>query len=614
MPRNKLFSKLFSSPVSTVTYSIGLYETLELSRKFKYPSRLRLIDSQTVVGCLIGEGFNILNDKCVPCDIMEYETTKTDFGVVIPTCAKFEKVLESHCLMDQFETDSKYVQSRLSQLNVSLNVQHDMFNTTGRAGFNKKSDASSASSMIDYSFLYEQRMFKLKMANFEDYVENGIKFKSQFVSAVRKLPENYEKNDSGNRNKFERFFNQFGHFIVTAAYGGGSIETKVTSQHGSNTMSFEEVKACLSASFSGGLFNADGVLRPDSLDMEAKSKTMLSKSTVRWCGGSHDLHVKDTITNQDKMSKWKLSLGVNPTMLTSEMCLEPISTVISCVDPKKDTASYDALQDLLGGEFKLLASREREREEENKKREEEAKRRAEKAKTRKDAVQPPDPPSSTCFPASTIVYIKDVNGNIKKKKMSDLFIGDRVQACDTKSRRVIYSEVIMFAHRDPGVKQVNYMKIVLEDASNIVLSSNHLIMSGERMKATMARNIKVDHMLFITNEEGLISSKKVVAIEEIIGSGVFCPITKEGNVVVNNILASCYASVNDQAFFHGLFKVSAQNVAHLGLLPMRVLHKFRVKWVSQSAEEDEFVHPYVRWLCKLKLPWMDGEQHLPPVS
>ena len=73
----------------------------------------------------------------------------------------------------------------------------------------------------------------------------------------------------------------------------------------------------------------------------------------------------------------------------------------------------------------------------------------------------------------------------------------------------------MFAHLDPGVEHVNYLKIMLEDTSNIVLSSNHLIMSGERMKATMARNIDVDHMLFTVNEEGVISSKKVIAIEEI---------------------------------------------------------------------------------------------------
>ena len=542
----------------------------------------------------------------------------TDFGIVIPTCAKFEKVLETRSFMDQFEDDNEYVQSRLSKLNVSFDVEHSVFKMGARAGFNRKSNASSDSSVTEYSFLHEERMFELKMANFKEYIKKGIEFTSDFVSAVDELPESYDKNDSANRSKFKRFFNRFGHFIVTAAYGGGSIETKITSQqHGSDAMSFREVKACWSASFSGGLFNAGGEdSGSDSLNMEAKSKTMLSQSTVHWCGGSRDLHMKDTITDPDKMSKWKLSLGENPTMLSTEMCLEPISTAIWCLDPKKDTASYDALNDLLGGKFQLLASREREKEEnirreEAKKQAEEANTReeekAEEANTRAKSIQNPDDSGGGCFPSNAIVYIKDVNGNMKKKQMGELSIGERVQACDAKSRRLIYSEVIMFAHRDPGVELVNYLKIMLEDASSIVLSSNHLIISGERMKATMARNIEVDHMLFTINEEGVISSKKVVAVKEIIDSGVFCPITKEGNVVVNNILASCYASVNDQAFFHGLFKVSAQNVAHLGLLPMRVLHKFRVKWVSQSAGKDEFVHPYIRWLCKLKLPWMDGE-------
>ena len=161
----------------------------------------------------------------------------------------------------------------------------------------------------------------------KEYVQKGIQFTRDFVSAVDELPESYEKNDSANRNEFEKFFNQFGHFIVTAAYGGGSIETKVIrQQYGSDAMSFEEVKACLSASFSSGLFNADSeVSEADSLNMEAKSKTMLSKSTVHWCGGSRDLHIKDTITNQDKMSKWKLSLGANPTMLTRGNRMGPSS-------------------------------------------------------------------------------------------------------------------------------------------------------------------------------------------------------------------------------------------------------------------------------------------------
>ena len=144
-----------------------------------------------------------------------------DFGLVIPTCAKFEKVRETRSFMVQF--DSEYIQSTLSKLNVSLNVEYDMFNMAARAGLNKTQNASSTSSVTEYSFLYEERMFELNMANFKEYVKKGIEFTSDFVSAVNELPESYDKNYPAHRNKFERFFNQFGHFMVTAAYGGGSI-------------------------------------------------------------------------------------------------------------------------------------------------------------------------------------------------------------------------------------------------------------------------------------------------------------------------------------------------------------------------------------------------------
>ena len=49
-------------------------------------------------------------------------------------------------------------------------------------------------------------------------------------------------------------------------------------------------------------------------------------------------------------------------------------------------------------------------------------------------------------------------------------------------------------------------------------------------------------------------------------------------------------------------------------LPNGELQPKNLKWVRQSAGKDEFVHPYIKWLCKLELPWMDGELVLPLVS
>ena len=119
----------------------------------------------------------------------------------------------------------------------------------------------------------------------------------------------------------------------------------------------------------------------------------------------------------------------------------------------------------------------------------------------------------------------------------------------------------------------------------------------------MAQTVKLGDTLFTVDENQEISPKRVSSIVQVIELGVFCPITSHGNVIVDNVLASCYASTQDHIFLQGLVKVSAQRLAHLGLMPMRVLHKLRLKWL-RKIPNDQGIHPYLQWLCKLKLPFM----------
>ena len=540
---------------------------------------------------------------------MNFNTVETEFGIVIPACAKFEKVNETRSFMDEFEDERSYCKSRLTKLNVSLDVEYKAFNMDAKAGFNKNRNASGCSATSEYSFLFEQRMFELKVANFKEYQKNGITFTSDFESDVKDLPEKYDKNDPDNRSRFERFFNRFGHFIVSSAYGGGAIETKTTNQiWESKTLSFDEVKASLSVAFDGGFWKAEGeVSGSDSLSTSASSKALLNQSTLHWLGGDRNLHNRDTVTHREKMLKWQTSLLVNPTMLTTEMSLEPISTAIACVAPEKDQASYNALKDVLGGEFKVLANRKEEKEEDNRRKAEEEERKTEEAITRAESVQKPDTSNKDgCFPSTSFVYFKGMNGNIKQKQITNLRAGDKVIAWDTKRQRCTTSEVIMFAHLDPDSSDVEYLKIILQDGSCITLTGNHLVITGEHLGTTMAINVSQGHILFTVDESGTLSPQKVVAVEKITDSGLFCPITREGNLFVNNVLVSCYASVKECVFLGGVFKISAQNIAHLGLMPMRALHNLRVKWV-RKIPKNQHIHPYVKWLTSLKFPLMDSK-------
>ena len=75
-------------------------------------------------------------------------------------------------------------------------------------------------------------------------------FTDDFESEVAKLPRKYDLDDPSCRNVFERFFNRFGHFLVSSAYGGGSVELKCSRETiGETKASVAEAKCNLAAAF-----------------------------------------------------------------------------------------------------------------------------------------------------------------------------------------------------------------------------------------------------------------------------------------------------------------------------------------------------------------------------
>ena len=516
---------------------------------------------------------------------MHFDDGARKYGVV-PDCAKFEKVQQSRSFMEVFNDNESYTRSRLKSLNVNLTAKSGIFEMNDTAGYNVKV-ATSSSFTSEYSFLFEQRLFELKLGNYRDYLNRGMTFTEDFKSDVAKLPSKYDKSDDSCVTKFKIFFNRFGHFVVSSAYGGGSVEIKCSSGALRSTkISLAEAKACLTATL-------DGLDLTECAFDRKKTMALLNQSSSVWSGGDLAFQTNESILDKQKLQKWKDSLLQNPMMLTSELTLEPISTLVGLVDDgEKDEATYDALKDLLESEIKIKDKKEKKKAVWEK---------INDAITRFESLIWPDDDDDSCFPSRSVVKVQNKDGEIKEKKMANLHVGDKVMGWDVKRNRTVFTKVMMFAHLAPHAVDVEYLKITLEDGNKITPSGNHLVMAGEQKKAILARKVKPGDILFSVDENQEISSKKVLAVEKVIEQGIFCPITLSGNVIVDNVLASCYASVEDHVLFKGLVKISAQSMAHLGLMPMRALHKLRSKWLRKIAN-GQSIHPYLQWLRKLNHP------------
>ena len=69
--------------------------------------------------------------------------------------------------------------------------------------------------------------------------------------------------------------------------------------------------------------------------------------------------ISDTI-DESTHQKWKSSLALNQTFLTTEMSLIPIFDLVEVVDGRRSAACREALHDFLGGKFTIYRKLENE--------------------------------------------------------------------------------------------------------------------------------------------------------------------------------------------------------------------------------------------------------------
>lgn len=168
--------------------------------------------------------------------------------------------------------------------------------------------------------------------------------------------------------------------------------------------------------------------------------------------------------------------------------------------------------------------------------------------------------SMGCFTANTTVQL----ASGLTLPMWRLQIGDRVRSLNAEGN-LEYSEVLLFLHRNPSLRS-RFLRLSLASGHNLTITPSHLILRWEKPNTTAlhhaipvyAQDVRIhDQLLLSSPTSSELTVDSITRIEEVFETGVYAPLTVSGTIVVNDIVASCYAVIY------------SQRLAHLSFAPFR---------------------------------------------
>jgi len=184
-----------------------------------------------------------------------------------------------------------------------------------------------------------------------------------------------------------------------------------------------------------------------------------------------------------------------------------------------------------------------------------------------------------------------------RKNMSELRPGERVQAVDGEGR-LVFSEVLFFLDRQPS-RAMQFVSVRVAGGSVVSLTATHLVYTAppgcsqrDCFSPSYAGLVVPGQLLLVG--ENVLAARPVESVEVVRQTGVFAPLTAAGNIMVDGVLASCYAVID------------SQTIAHTAFAPVRWYYSL-ASWVSPDragaaeprSSQAEGVHWYAGLLYRL---------------
>jgi Hint module len=195
----------------------------------------------------------------------------------------------------------------------------------------------------------------------------------------------------------------------------------------------------------------------------------------------------------------------------------------------------------------------------------------------------PSPPGgsggggTSCFPQDASVLLESG----EHRAMKDLQIGDHVLTWNLDTKVYEYSEVYAFLDRKPA-DEFDYMRLVLDsNANSVEISPRHRLFKqeGDSLVDTDAQDVQAGDHVQVSGEESPVQVRKVAKLRR---QGAYAPVTLSGTIVVDQVVASCYA-------------MASHSAAHAAFAPMRLAYKLLP---TDGGVDQDGLHWYADFLYK----------------
>ena len=155
-----------------------------------------------------------------------------------------------------------------------------------------------------------------------------------------------------------------------------------------------------------------------------------------------------------------------------------------------------------------------------------------------------------CYPGDSLVRLADG----RTSTMDQLSVGDQVLAMDTQGQ-LTYSDVILKMHTDTQTP-VTYYTIHTDSGRTLTVTPGHLVYVSESndTKAPdatpiFASRIAVGDYIFHGSDTS-VTPLRVTKINAVVKRGAYAPLTAHGTIVVDDVITSCYAMIDNHALAH----------------------------------------------------------------